>query len=58
MPVDPTIALSLIEVAKSLIQGYFTLMRQAGKTEEEIDLIYDAEKEKFEQNKPGDLPDV
>jgi hypothetical protein len=55
---DQVTALALIEVAKTLINGAFSLMKTAGKTDEEIDLIYQGEKEKFVQNKPENLPDV
>jgi hypothetical protein len=55
---DPILAAKLIELAIVGIQGGFTLMAMAGKTEAEIDDIYLEEKRKFVENNPDLLPDV
>ena len=48
----------LIELAISLLQGFFSLMSLVGKTPEQTDAIYAEEKMKFLANKPELLPDV
>ena len=48
----------LIEIAKGLVQVFFSLLQRAGMTAEEIDLIYSTEKATFLANKPELLPDV
>jgi len=55
---DPIIALKLIELGITGIQGAFSLLEMAGKTPEEIDAIYMEEKAKFQGNKPENLPDA
>jgi hypothetical protein len=55
---DPAIAALLIEGAKFGLQAYFTNMKLAGKTEEEINQVFAAEYAEFKQKKPEDLPDV
>jgi hypothetical protein len=55
---DPVVALKLIELAITGIQGAFSLLEMAGKTAEEIDQIYAEEKAKFMVNRPENLPDV
>lgn len=57
MSLNPTVALGLIEVAKTLVQAGFTLLAQAGKTDEEMNQIVAEEKAKFERNRPDVLPD-
>lgn len=47
----------LVEVAKLGLQIWFTNMRMADKSEEEIKNLYMAEKEAFENNRPELLPD-
>jgi hypothetical protein len=47
---------ALIELGKVYLQGYFQSMRMAGKTEEEINQLYEAEKAQFQQNRPENLP--
>ena len=46
------------EVAKILLQGYFSYLRQQGATPEQIDQLYSEEKAQFEANNPDDIPDV
>lgn len=48
----------LVEAAKAGLQLYFTNMRMAGKTDEEIDQLYQAEKAQAQINKPEQLEDV
>ena len=48
----------IIELAKMGLSIYFQSMRMAGKSEEEIQSMYEAEKAEFYVNKPEDLPDV
>lgn len=50
---DPAVA--ILESGKLILQAYFNFMRQAGKTEEEIELIYQSEKAQFDLNRPEDL---
>ena len=50
--------LLILELAKLTIQTYFSYMKIAGKTDEEIEEIYSEEKAKFTANKPEDLPEV
>lgn len=55
---DQATSIVLIEGSKVLLQAYFNFLRQAGKTPEEIDLLYKQEKAQFEMNNPNDLEDV
>lgn len=48
----------IIELAKMGLSIYFQSMRMAGKSEEEIQAMYEVEKAEFYANKPEDLPDV
>ena len=48
----------LIELGKIGLQAYFSAMRMAGKSEAEIDAMYQGEKKEFEANPPESLPDV
>ena len=48
----------LVELAKLGIQVFFQSLRMAGKTPEEIDMMFQEEKATFLANKPEDLPDV
>jgi hypothetical protein len=50
--------LLIIEAARLALQSYFMQMQLAGKTEEEIEQIYNEEKIKFLANRPEDLPEV
>ena len=58
MSLDPTLAAGLIELAKLSLQGYFSAMRQAGKTEDEINQLFEEEYAGFKARHPDDLPDV
>lgn len=49
---------ALVEIAKMGLQIWFANMRMAGKSEEEIDKLYDSERGEFDRNKPDYLPDV
>ena len=55
---DAIVALKLIELGITGVQGAFTLFEMAGKTPEEIDAILAEEKAKYQANKIEDLPDV
>lgn len=48
----------LIELGKIGLQAYFSAMRMAGKSEAEIDEMYQTEKKEFKANPPDTLPDV
>lgn len=48
----------LIELAKLGLQGWFQALRMAGKTDEEIDVLYNKEKQEFLSHHPDTLPDV
>lgn len=51
--VDPLI----MEVAKVLIQGAFNYARVNGLSDEEINSVYEKEREQFFKNDPFQLPD-
>jgi hypothetical protein len=55
---DPAVAALLVEGAKFGLQAYFTNMKLAGKTEEEINALFAAEYAEFKQKRPENLPDV
>lgn len=55
---EPMISAAIMEGAKLALQVYFLNMRLAGKTAEEINVLFHAEKSKFDANRPEDLPDV
>lgn len=46
------------EVAKIILQGYFTMARQKGLTEEQTQELYDKTKKEFEENDPNQLESV
>ena len=48
----------LIEFAKLGIQVFFQALEMAGKTDEEIQVMFLKEKEAFLDRKPENLPDV
>ena len=50
--------LLLLEGAKLAIQSYFNYMRLAGKTPEEMEEVFQKERETFLKNNPKDLPEV
>lgn len=52
------VAALLIEGAKFGLQAYFTNMKLAGKSDQEINEIFSAEYAEFKQKRPEDLPDV
>lgn len=55
---DPATAALIVEGVKLAMQICFTSMKLAGKTDEEIDKLFWDERDKFDANRPGDLPDV
>ena len=48
----------IMEGAKLALQIYFTNLKLAGKTEAEIQIMFQTEKALFDKNKPGNLLDV
>ena len=58
MPLPLGIVTGLIELGKLGLQAWFQANRLAGKTEDEIDALYNAEKKEFQANNPDNLPDV
>jgi hypothetical protein len=50
--------LTLLEIAKSVIMIYFSVMEQMGKTQEEMDEFFKAQYARFKQNRPENLPDA
>ena len=54
----PLVIMGLVELAKLGLQAYFLAMQTAGKTQEEIDKIYEQQKEYFIAHPPSTLPDV
>ena len=58
MSIPVPVILGLIELGKTGLQAFFSAMRLAGKSSEEIDEMYRAEKEYFEAHPPDTLPDV
>ena len=55
---EPIASALILEGAKLALQIYFVNMRLAGKTVEEINAVFDAEKLRFDKNRPEYLPDV
>jgi hypothetical protein len=51
-------AVVITELLKLGISTYFAIAKTAGATVEEVDKVYQAEKERFEQNTPDQLEDV
>jgi len=49
---------AIVELLKLSLGVYFTLAKMNGATEEELDAIYQDEKDKFAQNTPDKLEDV
>lgn len=47
-----------VELAKLALQIYFLALQTAGKSEEEMDKIYQEQKTYFVANPPSTLPDV
>ena len=58
MPISPTVILGIVELGKLGLQTWMQAMRMAGKTEEEIDQMYEIEKASFLAIHPSTLPDV
>jgi hypothetical protein len=58
MTVNPMIVTGFVELAKLALQTYFQYMRVAGKSDEEIEALYTAEKSAFLARSPANLPDV
>jgi hypothetical protein len=54
----PMVIAGLVELAKLGLQAYFLAMQTAGRTQEEIDMIYQQQKEYFLTHGPDTLPDV
>jgi len=50
--------LGVIELGKLGLQAYFQAMRMAGKSDEEINRLYQEEKAYFDAHPPDTLPDV
>jgi hypothetical protein len=48
----------LVQAAVMGLQMVFTNLKLAGKTDDEIDAMFTAERLKFKANRPEDLPDV
>lgn len=55
---DATVTAGLIELAKFGIQSYLQAMKMAGKTDQEIEQMFQDEKRKFLERRPEDLPNV
>lgn len=55
---DPKLIIGLIEIAKISLNGYFEAMRLAGKSDADIDQLFKAEYQDFQQRHPDDLVDV
>ena len=49
---------AILEVAKMLLGAYFSYARLQGATEEELEALYQTEKDEFDKNNPLDLPDA
>lgn len=58
LALDPVIITGMTELAKLALQQYFNYAKVAGKTEAEIEEIYQAERTRFMARHPDDLPDV
>lgn len=54
---EPATAAIIVESAKILLSGYFNLMKNSGKTEDEINQLYVDSKMEFDNNRPENLPD-
>lgn len=55
---DQAVAALLVEGSKIALQSYFTYMRMAGKTPEEMMKLYTSVKAEFDAKDPDLLPDV
>jgi hypothetical protein len=53
-----SLPLITVEVAKVLLTGYFTYMRDKGLNEQEIEELYQKTKLEFLQNDPANLEDI
>jgi len=58
MSIDPTVVIGIIELGKLGLSMYFEAMKQAGKSDEEMEELYKSERAKFYANRPETLPDV
>lgn len=58
MPLTIAVITGIIELGKLGLQAWFQANRLAGKTDSEIDAMYNAEKLEFANNNPESLPDV
>lgn len=58
MALDPATISILVNGAQIALQSYFSYMRLAGKTDEEIKLQFDYQKARFDTNNPDQLVDV
>jgi len=56
--VDPILIASAMELARLGLSAYLNAMKQAGKTEAEIDEMFEKEKAEFLSKDPSKLPDV
>lgn len=52
------VAMGLIELGKLGLQVYFQAVRQAGKTKEEMDQMYNSESVRFDSHHPDTWDDV
>lgn len=50
--------LTLLEIAKSVVMIYFSIMEQMGKTKEEMDEFFNVQYKAFKENRPEKLPDA
>jgi hypothetical protein len=58
MALDAAIVSVLVNGAQIALQSYFSYMRLAGKTDEEIKLQFEYQKARFDANNPDQLVDV
>ncbi len=55
---DPVTMNLILAIAGQALNAFFTFMRLAGKSDEEIAAIYASTKEQFLANNPATLPSV
>lgn len=59
LPIVPAgVAMGLIELGKLGLQVWFQASRQAGKTKEEMDQMYNSESVRFDSHHPDSWEDV
>lgn len=47
---------ALAQAGILIIQGFFSMMKASGKSDAEIDMIFQIQKEEFGKRSPNDLP--